>query len=59
MGLFTDAGKTYQIGGWGHGFFKEINAKPVKYAEPHVLAAGEIFSKNGLNMIVISKVKGL
>ncbi len=58
LGIMTDAGIIYQVSASGHGSLVEANSKLLKYAEEKVVVVGETFSKNGMNMIVISKIKG-
>ncbi|MBN22436.1 MAG: hypothetical protein CL678_14225 [Bdellovibrionaceae bacterium] len=57
LGILTADGKLFQVSGQGHASLKETNMKLLKYAEKDIIAMGETFEKNGMNMIVVSKLK--
>jgi hypothetical protein len=57
IGVLTDDNKIYQISGEGHGDLKSTNKKFLRYAEESVIIKGQIFKKNGFNMIVVNGIK--
>jgi len=57
LGVLTEAGKIYQISGEGHATLKETNAKLLKYVEKKVIVMGKAFEKNGIAMLVVTKIK--
>lgn len=57
VGILTKDNKIYQVSGEGHTSLKEANQKLLKYGEEKVMAKGKVFTSNGVNMIVINKIK--
>ena len=57
IGILTKDNVIFQISGKGHEDLVETNKKFLKYAEKDVIAKGETFSSNGVNMIVVKGIK--
>ncbi len=57
MAILSNDGKVYQIMGAGHDDLKTVNATLLDYAEEKVVAVGQVYEKNGANILVISKIK--
>lgn len=57
MAILSDDGKIYQILGSGHDDLKTVNAAFLDYVEEKVVAVGQVYEKNGANVIVIAKIK--
>ena len=57
IGLKSDDGKVYIVGGKGHDSLVETYKPLLKYMEENVTVKGAIFEKEGQRMIVIDKIK--
>lgn len=57
MAILANDGKIYQIMGAGHDELKTINTAFLDYVEEKVVAVGQVYEKNGSNILVISKIK--
>ncbi|MBX7149556.1 hypothetical protein K1X76_10800 [bacterium] len=57
MAILSDDGKIYQIMGSGHDELKTVNTAFLDYVEEKVTVIGQVYEKNGTNIIVISKIK--
>ena len=57
IGILTKEDKIYQISGDGHADLKSENQKFLKYAGESVAAKGEIFTRGGMQMIVVKAIK--
>lgn len=57
LGLSTQDGKIYQIMGKGHADLKTVNATLKDYVEEDVIVVGEVFENQGMQAIVIEKIK--
>lgn len=57
MAILSNDGKIYQIMGAGHDELKTVNAAFLDYTEEKVVAVGQVYEKNGTNVLVISKIK--
>jgi len=57
IGILTKEGMIYQISGTGHDALTRIYKIIEKYGEEMVIAKGNVFKRNNINLFVINKIK--